>query len=493
MFSFVRDSKYRSLVGVLVVTFGLFGCEETTEINAPSVDASVVNDQYSPQPDAGINQVAFQSSESLSLVFQTLVETVSDATWPLMDARILWRSDDRYFVYESGQSEEVVFNGLEILHAVSANDELLISTTNGLMVLRDNAFVPSPLQSLVNGNVRLIPIDEDGFWLIDDTSIRHWRNGRVTHSQLSGRNTNGLSMFARASDNRDELLVWEGMSARRIVFEDEMFTEVMYGFDAFPTDIGLSADRFWVLNGSRIFMLDESHSWQYGDLPNRMEALYTHAGSGNVYLRDETNLWRLSNSTLVATPIPDGLRNVSVHASGGLLVSTTETIELLNAELTAVLSPVASGPLTAPQTVVAQVNIIDGLENIEWRLDGAIVAEDSLTFMLEPMALSPGNHTLQFSASLPPEQSVSVSLNFEGPPSWEDVVAPISESFCVNCHGDDSRIQLLTHQDWVETFDLILYDVETGRMPLTAEKLTEGQVDLIRGWGAAGFPWRETP
>ena len=493
MFSFVRDSKYRSLVCILVINTTLFGCEETAETSLPSVDASVVDDQYISQPDAGIGQVAFQTSESLSLVFQTLAETISDKTWSLMDERILWRSGDRYFVYESGQSQEVFFNGREILHAVSANEELVIATTDGLMVMRDNAFVPSPLQSLVSGNVRLIPIDKDAFWLIDDTSIRHWRNGQVTHSQLSGRNTDGLSMFARASSNRDEIIIWEGMAARRVIFEDEMFTEVMYGFDSFPTDIGLSSDRFWVLSGSRVFMLDESHTWQYGDLPNHMEALYTHAASSNVYLRDETNLWRLSNSTLVATPIPDGLRDVSPHASGGLLVSTTEAIELLNAELTAVLSPIASGPLTALQTVTAQVNITDGLENIQWRLDDAVVAEGSLTFTLEPMALSPSNHTLEFSASLPPEQSISVSLNFEGPPSWEDVVEPISEGFCVNCHGEDARIQLLTHQDWVETFDLILYDVETGRMPLTSEKLTEVQVELIRGWGAAGFPWRETP
>lgn len=472
---------------------GLFGCEETAETNAVNVDATTVEDQYMPQPDAGIGEIAFQSSESLSLVFQTLVERISDETWSLMDERILWKSGERYFVYGSGQSHEVVFNGQEILYAVSANDELLIATTDGLMVLRDNAFVPSPLQSLVRGDACLIPIDRDGFWLIDETSIRHWRNGQVTQSELNGRNTNGLSMFARAVGNRDELFIWEGMAARRIIFEDEMFTEVMYGFDSFPTDIGLSADRFWVLNGSRVFMLDENHIWQYGDLPNGMEAVYTHASSSHVYLRDEVNLWRLSNSTLVATPIPDGLRHVSVHASGGLLVTTTEAIELLNAELTAVLTQVASGPLTSLQTVTAQVNITEGLENIQWRLDDAIVAEGALTFTLEPMALSPGNHTLQFSASLPPEQDVSASLNFEGPPSWEDVVAPISEGFCVNCHGDDARIQLLTHQDWVETFDLILYDVETGRMPLTAEKLTEEQVDLIRGWGAAGFPWRETP
>ena len=493
MFTFINKIKCRSAMLCLSVIWVLTGCQESIESMSELADAMVVPDQSVPTVDAGIGVLEFEIQDEHTLVAQPIIDVAVESLWSLSDGSILYQTDAGLVLYENGQTRELSFDGSDIIDAIRVGSQILIATDIGLRVLEDNTFVVSPLDALVSAPVRLVSIDENAFWFSDRTGIHHWRNGEVTRSMLSGRNLDGLSLYATRHAGGDELIIWEGLSARSIVLSDGLFTENVYGFNDFPTSIGLSEQGLWVLMGGRLFSLQPGEDWVYGDLPSPMESIHMQQQTAVIYLIDEMQIWRLEGSALAAVPRPDDLRAVHVQRDGGLLMLRTDSVEVLNSELTAVLTPPPPGPLSATHSVAAQLNIVDGLTDVEWRLDDVPVMQDALTFDLEPIQVTPGQHRLEFSASLPPDRSVTASINFEGPPSWEAVIEPISEGFCVNCHGDDARIQLLSHGDWVETYDLILYDVETGRMPLTAEKLTIQQVDMIRGWGAGGFPRQETP
>ena len=493
MFTFIKKTKYTQWAAWIAIVFAAIGCDSSSETPPVSTDAMVVQDLGIPETDSGIEALVFEETDDDKLVFQSVTENTVSKLWPLSGKRILWRAEETYFLYENGQARSIGSAEFEIRDAVYTQDQLLISSDLGLMVLEGDLFVPSPLNGIVTSAARLIAIDENAFWLIDGSSIKHWRDGQLTQSQIAVRNFDGLNVFACAHGNGDELLIWEGLTARSIRFHQGNFSETIVGFSSFPTSIGLNKEALWVLESDRLYVRRHEQNWVYGDLPNAMQSLHTHNQSSTVYFLDDTQIWRLDGNTLSTALKPTNLGIARVQSDGGLLLASNESLEVLNAELTAVLNGPPEGPLIAAHSVAAQLNIMEGLESVQWHLDDILIQEGGLEFELEPMGISPGPHTLTFSATLPPDRSVTAAIEFEGPPAWEAVIQPIHEDFCAGCHGSDSRVPLLSYADWVETYDLILYDVETGRMPLTAEKLTPLQVNLIRGWGAAGFPMGENP
>ena len=85
-------------------------------------------------------------------------------------------------------------------------------------------------------------------------------------------------------------------------------------------------------------------------------------------------------------------------------------------------------------------------------------------------------------------RSASAEMTFDGPPSWEAHIEPIAQEYCINCHDIGAQTELVSHLDWIDEYESIQYNVETERMPLTPDKLTLTQVELIRGWMLAAFP-----
>ena len=488
MFTFINKTIYTQWAVWAGIVCVLIGCNSSSETTPVSVDAMVVQDIGIPETDDGIAALFFEEEDDDKLVFQPVAETAVSQLWSLSGKRILWRAENTYFLYENGQVRDINLDGFEILDAVYANEQLLVSSDQGLMVLEGDTFVPSPLNGIVTGLARLTSIDEHAFWLVDGSSIKHWRDGQLSQSHITVRNFDGRNVFTCAHTNGDELLIWEGLSARSIRFYDGNFSETIFAFSSFPTSIGLNREALWVLESSRLYVRRHAQHWVYGDLPNPMQSLHTHNRSSTVYFLDDSRIWRLDGNMLSTAPKPTNLEVVSMQSDGGLLLASNESLEVLNAQLTAILNRPPQGPLVAAHAVAAQLNITEGVESVQWHLDSTLVQEGSFEFELEPMGISPGPHTLSFSATLPPDRSVTTTIEFEGPPPWESIIQPIHEDFCAGCHGNDSRVPLLGYGDWVATYELILYDVETDRMPLTAEKLTPSQVNLIRGWGAAGFP-----
>jgi hypothetical protein len=134
----------------------------------------------------------------------------------------------------------------------------------------------------------------------------------------------------------------------------------------------------------------------------------------------------------------------------------------------------------------------ESVTSLELTLDGSpmeISVAPPWTVDLEPMTIAPGSHTLSVTIRYDDEDQVSAVLNFMGPPGWLSDIEPIFVARCAQCHGNrpDAR-SLETRMSWIDDFDLIVFDVESGRMPLGMDALTPEQVQTVKGWGAAGYP-----
>ena len=106
---------------------------------------------------------------------------------------------------------------------------------------------------------------------------------------------------------------------------------------------------------------------------------------------------------------------------------------------------------------------------------------------------SEGSHVVEVTiaytdGSEPTTLSAAVEV---GPPlSWARDIQPIWQNDCTPCHHPDtSSHPLHTAQLWRDEITEIIYNVETGIMPLDPEpELTSIQVALVKAWLAAGMP-----
>ena len=71
--------------------------------------------------------------------------------------------------------------------------------------------------------------------------------------------------------------------------------------------------------------------------------------------------------------------------------------------------------------------------------------------------------------------------------SWEEDVALINQSQCVECHGGSTQTVLVEKENWINKIDAIIDEVSLGVMPLGGPTLSEEEITTIRAWKQGGF------
>ena len=108
--------------------------------------------------------------------------------------------------------------------------------------------------------------------------------------------------------------------------------------------------------------------------------------------------------------------------------------------------------------------------------------------MLNPSDIGPGSHELIVVVRYDDEIELQTKIQFFGPPSWEEDIRTISETYCVACHGDGgSAHRMVTREEWTAEIVMIIDDIETGRMPYGLPPLSDDLVQLVRDWQTSGF------
>ncbi|MGY5354579.1 choice-of-anchor D domain-containing protein [Wenyingzhuangia sp. IMCC45467] len=88
----------------------------------------------------------------------------------------------------------------------------------------------------------------------------------------------------------------------------------------------------------------------------------------------------------------------------------------------------------------------------------------------------------------------SISLTGNGvesvPTTYNNHIKSIMTGNCTNCHGNNGGVNVETYLQTKDAFTNhgALQEIESGRMPQGASKLSQAKIDLIKKWIADGYP-----
>ena len=471
------------------------GCaEETERATVPHLDAEISVDAALPMnTDMGTPEFELTESDSTPLTLRTITEQPVQRIWSLADQSIVWENGTGLTQYVGGMTNEILQSNVNALEIISVNGQLLASTNNGLLVIRDNGFSPSPIGEALPPNCRLLSIDGNAFWALHRGGILHWRDGILSTVYVGPIETEALTAFSGVEDGHDQIVLWQGDAARRFSLRGTEITDSRISFDAFPLSVGLNPKGLWVMTDTHLFNQTHDESWRYTALPNGASEMRTSGVSDAIYLLSPNQIWRLKDQKLTNIERPTDIRYSQVRPDGSLLIQTDSDLAILSTERSGDLIGLHAGPLVQDTSIEVLLSNTDGIRESTWSMDDELLDQEGRVLTLSPRDISPGMHELNFIAHYEDGDTVNITQEFEGPPSWTDHIKPISESRCLNCHSAGAQTELEQMNQWIDRFDSVQYNVETERMPLTPDKLSETELNFIKGWGLAGFPHRETP
>ena len=482
------------VISALLLTLVLgMGCADSSTQASIEMDMAMITDMALPSPDTGIPSLTLIPSEDAPPEFIELEADGVVAYWGLTEGAVLWQTDTGYTYYSGGERTLLTDNDVEVQDAVMAQGQLLITDGVDVFTLDGLDFRPSPLSDAFEAPIRFKGIDANAFWIADRNGLHHWREQRLTHIDTQATFEDPSLTWSASSEGVDELLLWHGMSATHLKLEQTTLTELSYEFSRYPLQIGLSTKGLWTLETTRLFWLDLDQTWHYTDLETNATGLYSAGTSDTIYVVTESEFMQIRDFEVGITTRSASLGDLSVSDEGSLLNLDEGVLSVLSSVVKVNLIGAHEGPLTTARTIQAQWNDRTGPIGLVWYLDGAEVGQNGASpeLVLEPAQISPGIHTLSITATFSGNRRATSQISFQGPPTWGVHIKPIAEGQCLNCHDSGAQTELFNQNQWIAEFESIQYNVETERMPLTPEKLTSRQVELIKGWGLAEFPQGE--
>lgn len=458
------------------------------EIDDSAEDVGVTPDAQPVTPDLGIP--SFSLNESASTTSEVVAFDIDgvNSYWCLADNSLLYLADTSLIHLSNGTSKVLETPSFNILDAVIVNDQLIVTDGDRVYVLVGNSFETSPLSSVLTAPIRLKALDSTSFWLSDGTGLFRWRDAAILRMETSVRFNDPALAWSRIKSGTDELLVWQGLTAEHLRVRDTSLEETIYAFVTYPLQVGLNQHGIWSLDEERLFWLNESDDWQFTELPERATGLYTDGQSETLYITSDNALLHINAFELSSRPPVTDWTAPNVQPNGSLLWLDSGRLFRLATALTVNIVGGVSGPMIGETTFQADWGDTGELSDLTWHLDGQLQSTNGQQLTLNPAELNTGQHTLNVEVTLTDGRSASAEITFAGPPSWEAHIEPIAQEYCINCHDVGAQTELVSHLDWIDEYESIQYNVETERMPLTPEKLTQTEVELIRGWMLATFP-----
>ena len=278
----------------------------------------------------------------------------------------------------------------------------------------------------------------------------------------------------------------------------------------------------WVARAEDTVVLQEDGGWQVTAV-HPVVATQLAVTNEAVWALTETSLMRFSGgwSTVEVTAATmlargnavwlDGPRRVSaeldapIHDLGltGRLVGVddagrawlTDDGALVRADIERRALWVASqGVLTVPTTLPLSISEVALVDTVTASLDDVelTVATDPWSVEVDPGGLLEGPHTLTATVTWNDGNTITTSTTIHAPAiteaTWAEHVEPMAQKRCSVCHDGGTETVLHGRDLWVELFDAVLEEVESGRMPLGGASLTTSEIDMLLLWRDGGFP-----
>ncbi len=397
--------------------------------------------------------------------------------------------------------------GIGQLCAVTTLDgAFVVLTTTGTFVLRGDSWVPSPFGEAFDGPIvraAVLPartaIETPELWITTASSLYRVRRGEVQRLDLAadfaaaelvvGARPEAPSLWVRLPDRVLELWT-DGAGALRTA---------RAVLPSHPSAMGGDARRtVWFVIDGRLHSLGADR--QLVDRDVLVGRLLTSPLSPEIWLSDtDGKLWLNSDGALLEVLGPATLGATAALGIDGALytvapgASTDVVFRHAPRHDVTVGGPMDGALVVTDQSFPVQV-LGDAAASIEARIDDVAVpiVPDPLSVELDAATLSDGVHTLAIDVTFTDGTlPTRVRRRFEllTTATWTGDIEPLYGDHCGTCHGaaGPANTRLDAPADWQTRIADIRTNVETGRMPLGQQPLSQRQTALIQAWELGGF------
>jgi len=435
-----------------------------------------------------------------------VLPTGTEVLVTLPDGSIVIEQDDRLLQYDprDPDAEPTVVGPSgdigEVHAAVEVQGAILVLASGGTYILRDRAWVSSPLAASLDGPivdaVQLPTPTGRGIgdlWIATEASLYRVANDvaerfdiEAPSSQIElalARRPEGPALWVRLPDH--VLEVWRDRSG--VVRSARLILE------AHPDAIGGDATQTgWLVIEGRLHSIGADR--RLDDHGIGVTRLITSALSREAWVIDDAGAtWLHADGALLEVPgvTLDAEAPLAVAADGSLYVSGSSIERFAPRRRARVVGPADGSLLVTPQTFLVDA---EGAPTIEAWIDGEAieVLGDPPRVELDPVALGEGSHALEVRVShddgtLPVNERRGFEVITDA--TWSEDVAPLYEAHCASCHGPDGSAvtPLATMEDWQSRIEVVIQNVDQGRMPLGRPPLSRREVAVIEAWQVGGF------
>lgn len=384
--------------------------------------------------------------------------------------------------------------------AVPIEGAVLILAEGGTFVLRESAWVPSPLGASLDGPIRAaVTLSRpDGtsagdLWIATERSLYRVMGERAERLALDG----GLGGVQLAAVRRPEgPALWVRLADRVLeVWRDRAgaLRTARLALSSVPTAIaGDARGTGWLVLEGRLHSLGGDR--RLVDHGVEVDRLLGSPSSHELWALGPEGTWlhadgRLHRALGVDAAAADRL---AIGVDGSLYAAGATVRRLAPRRDVELEGPPEGILLVTPRPYVL---LLEGAPVVEAFVDGVPVevSRDPLQVVVEPASLGDGDHELVVrvtydDGTLPftTRRRFFVVSNV----TWTEHVQPIYDDACASCHGPagPASSRLDTRADWVRRADEIYTNLVEARMPLGRPPLSANEIAYVEAWMVAGFP-----
>ncbi len=411
---------------------------------------------------------------SLEAVVDPLAARPVTYAFGLEAGAVLADGPDGLFRVDTSTVVELGDRAGAVASVVEVDGTPLIAGAFGLFALVGDSLAASPISDVIGAVVPTDLATADGrVWIASQRGLNVWSSGSSASIAPAGLPTADakLSFGARVA----------GVPAMWVLSGGQVYGVSLDGAKAYPQAFGADIrslatatdGTLWIRGAVRVVAADDGAVWV-----ETMQAVWRHHDGA---FREVLGAVR---------PLHEASIEGSVLAGDDRLVRVFP-------ELRVAFDGVEDGALLRTTTTIALRPLLaDRVATLVATLDGATIEAGTgpWSVTIDPTTLEDGTHTLEVTATYDDGRTAESALRFSyfaGPvPNWVEDVEPLMTAHCVVCHGERASARPLdSFALWQSEIDLILFNVREGRMPLMPNRpLNAGEIAVIEGWAAAGFP-----
>lgn len=441
-------------------------------------------------------------------------EGAASAIVPLADGRVLVDDADGLWVLSGpGVPSARVGEPAELGDVIawtaidpgSPSSATLIAGSDAVVLVRGSTLAAAPLAAALDEGETVVALAatpragrEADLWVSTSRGLRIFRDETLASITLDGTDLGGAAIAPAGAG-----AIWavaEGALLRVAVDGAGAVSATSY---AQPIDVtALASDARgvpWVIAGGLLHALEPDGTLLRFELGDALVAVRASGVGPDVWVEAESGAWHAMGR--VARPVR-GMPEPSSPLpgpDGDAFVRSADGVDRFRARHRVSLEGLAEGARIV-ERLEAHVAIAPGdggeptpYASVTARLDRAPIAVDGATIAIDPAEIAVGDHRLDVSVTFDDGTlPVALARRFSIAPAvtWTEHVRPIYVAFCSDCHGPagPSPTRLDAREAWQTSFDRILDNVTTGRMPLGRPPLSEDAIALIRTWSTTGFP-----